>query len=222
MKGKEHLVLSLLFSIFVFYYYGFNKGIDEFNQTFFFIFLAFGSLIPDIDTEYALIKKRDYNFHGFVIGTLFKILATLGYVFNLIIYLSLYMPSQFLLKLIRIKTGHRTYFHSIFIGLIIAALIELITENDYMMIGFIAGFTLHLIEDSFTKTGIKPFNPLFNLRIAGNHETNRISFKIMLLMALFLLLDINLKLNLIQFQITNLHWLIFALVLVLMFGIRLK
>lgn len=86
-------------------------------------------------------------------------------------------------KLTKYIFKHRGTLHSLFTPLLIYLIIYIIHKQIALLI--LIGYSSHLILDSFTKQGIKPFYPLSNIKFKGNTTTNSIIEK-----ALFWLLAI--------------------------------
>ena len=80
--------------------------------------------------------------------------------------------------------GHRGFFHSIYIPL----LLFFVFYNIDMEIGvaILLGYFSHLFMDSLTKNGIKPFCPLINRKINGFIKTNSLLEKILFLVVVLL------------------------------------
>jgi len=75
--------------------------------------------------------------------------------------------------------GHRGFFHSIYIPLILYFIFYYI--NNEIGIAILAGYFSHLFMDAMTKNGIRPLYPLVNKRINGFFITNSILEKILFL-----------------------------------------
>ncbi len=80
--------------------------------------------------------------------------------------------------------GHRRFFHSIYIPLILYLAIYNI--NNEMGIAILAGYFSHLFMDALTKNGIRPLYPIINKRINGFIKTNSIIEKIFFLIIILL------------------------------------
>lgn len=61
-------------------------------------------------------------------------------------------------KILQILSKHRGFFHSITFCLIISIILAFFLP--ILSFGFFLGYSLHLLADSFTKLGIRPFWPL--------------------------------------------------------------
>lgn len=82
--------------------------------------------------------------------------------------------------------GHRGFFHSIFIPLIL--FFVLYNINNEMGIAVLVGYFSHLFMDALTKNGIRPLYPLINKRINGFIKTNSIIEKMFFLIIILLIL----------------------------------
>ena len=87
--------------------------------------------------------------------------------------------------------GHRGIFHTIYIPLVLFVLLDLI--NFEIAFACLIGYFSHLLLDALTKNGIKPFYPLFNIKIRGFFKTNSIFEKLFFLALVFVNLLIILK-----------------------------
>ena len=92
--------------------------------------------------------------------------------------------------IINLILGHRGFFHSIYISLILFLIFYYI--NYEISLAILIGYFSHLFMDAITKKGIRPFYPLINKRINGFFKTNsileKILFLIIFLMDIFLIL----------------------------------
>lgn len=92
---------------------------------------AIGSILPDIDSPKAMISKA----------------------------------CQPISILVNHYFGHRGFTHSPFVVAILIAITQLYVENslaDFLyitMCGLVAGYSMHLLQDSFTRDGIPIFYP---------------------------------------------------------------
>ena len=82
--------------------------------------------------------------------------------------------------------GHRGFFHSIYIPLILYSIFYYISNE--IGIGILVGYFSHLFMDSLTKHGIKPLYPLINGKINGPIKTNSLLEKIIFLIIISLIL----------------------------------
>ena len=87
--------------------------------------------------------------------------------------------------------GHRGIFHTIYIPLVLFVLLNLI--NFEIAFACLIGYFSHLFLDALTKNGIRPFYPLFNLKIKGFFKTNSIIEKLFFLALVFINLFMFLK-----------------------------
>tara|TARA_B100000315_G_C14165808_1_gene402185 strand:+ start:93 stop:551 length:459 start_codon:yes stop_codon:yes gene_type:complete len=82
--------------------------------------------------------------------------------------------------------GHRGFFHTIFVPLILFLGFNYI--NNEFGIAVLVGFFSHLFMDALTKQGIRPLAPLINKKINGPIKTNSILEKILFLIIILLIL----------------------------------
>ena len=75
--------------------------------------------------------------------------------------------------------GHRGIFHTVYIPLVLFVLLNLI--NFEIAFACLIGYFSHLLLDAMTKNGIRPFYPLFNVKISGFFKTNSIIEKLFFL-----------------------------------------
>ena len=75
-------------------------------------------------------------------------------------------------KIINLIFGHRKFFHSVFIPLIL--FLALYTIGFYISLAIFIGYLTHLLGDSITNEGIMPFYPLSKFNISGLLKTNSI------------------------------------------------
>jgi len=67
---------------------------------------------------------------------------------------------------------HRGFIHTIFALIIFSLLVHTIWHNNIYTLGFALAFLFHLILDSFTKAGIKPF--WFGWKLKGFTKTGSV------------------------------------------------
>lgn len=119
--------------------------------------------------------------------TLFLVLILIGYVSSPILFLTVamiatYIPdidskkskmgNHLLFRPLQWISRHRGMLHSFTLLIAVTFLISLIWP--LVALGFFVGFSSHLIADSFTIEGIKPFYP-FRWRSSGNVITGSLS-----------------------------------------------
>lgn len=165
MRGVSHLSMSLVISFPSFLILYNMSPVVQYTYSIEFILFGIlvGSLLPDIDANDSKVM------HGWwrPIGVFSK------YVF--------YYP---LAKLLRWKSDtfkdeHRGFLHSLigwvfislFFGIISVILYLFLWFAWYIWIGISVGFLLHLVEDSFTRSGVRWFFPKEH-RIRGTIRTN--------------------------------------------------
>jgi len=79
--------------------------------------------------------------------------------------------------------GHRGFFHTIYIPLLIFFILNII--NFEIALAALIGYCSHLFLDALTRKGIKPFYPLINNRINGFFRTGSLVEKILFSIVLF-------------------------------------
>ena len=93
---------------------------------------------------------------------------------------------KFASRTINFLFGHRGFFHSIYIPLILYAFLGYI--NAEIGIAVLIGYFSHLFMDAITKHGIRPLYPIVNRKINGFIKTNSILEKIIFLIIILLIL----------------------------------
>jgi len=93
---------------------------------------------------------------------------------------------KFTSAIINFIFGHRGFFHSIYIPLILYLIFYYI--NNEIGIAILAGYFSHLFMDAMTKNGIRPLYPFVNKRINGPIKTNSLLEKVLFLMLILLIL----------------------------------
>lgn len=81
-------------------------------------------------------------------------------------------------KAINFIFGHRGFFHTIYIPVLLFLILALLNIKVIIGIAVLVGYMSHLFLDALTPAGIRPFYPLYNKRINGFIKTNSISEKI--------------------------------------------
>ena len=79
-------------------------------------------------------------------------------------------------KIINFIFGHRGFFHTIYIPLVIFFIFFKL--NNEIGIAVLIGYFSHLFLDATTRQGIRPLYPIINKRINGPFRTNSITEKI--------------------------------------------
>ena len=87
-------------------------------------------------------------------------------------------------------TRHRGITHSFLFALILGFLMAYLTKDFYYSYALFLGYSSHIILDSFTKHGTKPFYPLSEFKIRGPMTTNSLTEKLLAII-LFLLFVIK-------------------------------
>jgi len=89
-------------------------------------------------------------------------------------------------RIINFLFGHRGFFHSIYIPLILYFILYNIINE--IGIAVLVGYFSHLLMDALTKNGIRPLYPIINRKINGFIKTNSILEKIIFLIIILLIL----------------------------------
>ena len=86
-------------------------------------------------------------------------------------------------------TKHRGITHTLLFALVLSAILTFVTKTVYYSYALFLGYSLHIVLDSFTKHGTKPFFPFFNIKIRGPMITNSPSenFLAIILFSLFVI-----------------------------------
>jgi len=93
---------------------------------------------------------------------------------------------KFTSTIINFIFGHRGFFHSIYIPLILYFIVQYI--NNEFGIAILVGYFSHLFMDALTKNGIRPLYPIINIRINGFFKTNSLLEKVLFLIIIFTIL----------------------------------
>ncbi len=209
MLSKEHIIFSFLLYFPLILILLLLK-INPLYFTLFLIGMLLGSLIPDVDEENSYVYKLVNNIQKKIIYlkerrkekfeeekeklSLYLLIASILYLYALFVKYFIYKP---LAKIT--KEEHRGITHSIWFPIIYSFLLSLILfllKIDLKLIfwfifGNILGIFSHILGDSLTKSGIRPF--YFGPRIKGKYLTGKDSDVPIKVMILILLLTIILK-----------------------------
>jgi len=93
---------------------------------------------------------------------------------------------KFTSRIINLLFGHRGFFHSIYIPLILYSIFYYI--NNQIGIAVLVGYFSHLLMDAMTRRGIMPLYPIINRKINGFIKTNSLLEKILFLIIISLIL----------------------------------
>ncbi len=93
---------------------------------------------------------------------------------------------KFASRIINFLFGHRGFFHSIYIPLILYFIFYSISVE--IGIAVLVGYFSHLFIDAMTRQGIRPLYPIINRKINGFIKTNSLSEKILFLIIVLLIL----------------------------------
>ena len=86
-------------------------------------------------------------------------------------------------------TKHRGITHSFLFALILAIILAFATKTFYYPYALFFGYSSHIMLDSLTKHGTKPFYPFSNIKIKGPITTNSLTenFLATILFSLFMI-----------------------------------
>ncbi len=140
--------------------------------------LAFGFLVSLLTTDFFDIENK----------LLFILIAIFFSIFPDIDERKSKIGKRYKLtsRVINFLFGHRGFFHSIYIPLILYFIFYNI--NNEIGIAILSGYFSHLFMDSITKHGIRPLYPLISIKINGFIKTNSLSEKILFLVIILLIL----------------------------------
>jgi len=173
MIGRNHLVIALALA-------GANlailleKGLVGVGAASIFLFgLAVGSLLPDVDAGDARI------FHG--AGRWFRKLDWLFIAIGRLTQFVIYLP-----LMVFGRGEHRGIMHSlsgavassVFWGIVVFAAKNALSLNEVVLFaapGLFAGYFLHLVCDSFTRSGVAWLAPFSARRVCGQATTGKLS-----------------------------------------------
>ena len=85
-------------------------------------------------------------------------------------------------RIINFLFGHRGFFHSIYVPLVLYAVFYY--ADAEIRTAILIGYSSHLFMDAITKKGIKPLYPIINKKVNGPIRTNSISEKIIFLITM--------------------------------------
>jgi inner membrane protein len=88
-------------------------------------------------------------------------------------------------KFISFLFGHRTWFHSIFLALIISGILYYF--NTQMGTALFIGYLSHIFLDGFTWSGVNIIHPINQLRIQGFVKTGKLAEHILLIIIIVLI-----------------------------------
>ena len=93
---------------------------------------------------------------------------------------------KFASRIINFLFGHRGFFHSIYIPLILYFIFYSISVE--IGIAVLVGYFSHLLMDAMTRHGIRPLYPIINRKINGFIKTNSLFEKIIFLIIILSIL----------------------------------
>ncbi|WFA10099.1 metal-dependent hydrolase [Tissierella sp. Yu-01] len=192
MTGKTHIAIGATVGLMI--------SIGQPIETQFMLILSsvIGSLIPDLDHPKAKLNQKLLIFNNKLYSTLFYLMLAVGlfYLYSITDNF-LFRLSGIISAFIGIST-HRGFTHSL-VGLFLFSwVVKLITTRfnlNSIYIGFVIGYTLHLVADFFTIKGIKLFFPL-NVSISSpiilnpNKMYENLVFNFLCIYSMYLLLKI--------------------------------
>lgn len=190
MLGRQHFLLSTMTGLLV--VSPFIRSYEMFSLAAL-LGIAIGSLIPDIDASDATIfhtnvkglHRSPGKMFNFVVG---PVMPVFGYLTKYLVYI----PSVKVLNLFTdysFKEGHRSFTHSLIgvtiltslTGFILYPLINELGLNPFLLYFFLAGYfsgaILHMLQDSFTVSGIAWNQPFSNTKLKGKLKTGEDMWK---------------------------------------------
>lgn len=157
MTGKTHVAIGIAAALTI------TQGQPLENQLLMIVTTGLSSLFPDLDHPKSQLNQKILFFKNKFFKTFFY-LAIAG------LFTYAYMKTNILaLLLLGIGSGlvglsiHRGFTHSLLGLLSYSFLVKFIATEynvEYIYVGFVLGFTLHLVADFFTAQGIKLFYPI--------------------------------------------------------------
>ncbi|MFB6116404.1 MAG: metal-dependent hydrolase [Candidatus Nanosalina sp.] len=187
MLGRQHFTLSIATGLIVLTPLFVNKNPLVLPAL---LGIAIGSLIPDIDASDATVFHTKVNgLHGMFSELTNTILGPLLPVFGYLTKYMVYKPSIFVLNLFSdeyvFEGGHRSFTHSItgvlvmtvFTGFLIWPPLHYFGIKALYLVFFLAGYMggafLHMLQDSFTRSGISWNQPFSDFRVSGSLRTGK-------------------------------------------------
>jgi len=178
MTGKTHTAIGMAIGLTL----AFKKPID--TQLAIITASTIGALAPDLDHPKGELNQRLLLINSNFFKTAFYLIVGVVFLYvyvktqsSLFMFLGLF---SFALSI----SNHRTFTHSI-IGLVLfATIIKLMlmeSGSSLTYMGFIIGYTSHLLADSFNTKGIKLFFPFranisFPLKVKTNGFAEKLIF----------------------------------------------
>lgn len=190
MLGRQHFTLSVTTAFLVLTPFFGDHRIAAISAL---AGIAIGSLIPDIDAPDATVfhskikglHRSPAKLFGAFISPL---LPLFGYLTKYLVY----VPSVFLLNVFsgsyRFEEGHRSFTHSLVGVAVLTAATGLLLRPVFAYLGvleflffFLAGYSagalLHMLQDSFTRSGIAWNQPFSSLKLEGELRTGKDNFR---------------------------------------------
>lgn len=191
MTGKTHMAIGIAAALTI----SFNQSVE--SQLILVISSAIGSLIPDLDHPKSKLNQKLL----FINNNLYRALFYLS-ISGVFMYLYFSIENKFfmLLGLVSCLVGvssHRSFTHSIIGFLLASSIIGMSTFKfnlPSIYTGFVVGYALHLIADSFTPRGIRLFYPIkanisFPITIKTNSKAEKIIFSLLSIYCICLLFN---------------------------------
>lgn len=191
MTGKTHVAIGIAAALTISY----NQPVE--SQLILVTASAIGSLIPDLDHPKGKLNQKLLFINNNLYRALFYLSISSIFMY---LYYSIGTEIFIILSLVSCLVGissHRSFTHSIIGFLLTSSIIKMgVSKFNLPSIynGFVIGYILHLIADSFTPKGIKLFYPIkanisFPIKIKTNSKTEKIIFLLLNIYCIFLLFN---------------------------------
>lgn len=187
MLGRQHFTLSVSTGLIVLTPFFMDRKLFAVTAL---LGVAVGSLIPDVDASDATVfHTKVSGLHGMVAELVNSFLGPFLPVFGYLTKYLVYMPSVFLLNLFSedyvFEDCHRSFTHSILGVLVMAGItgfllwppVRFTGLDPVYLVSFLLGYTggafLHMLQDSFTVSGIAWNQPFSSLKLKGELRTGK-------------------------------------------------
>ncbi|WP_077369385.1 metal-dependent hydrolase [Anaerosalibacter sp. Marseille-P3206] len=191
MTGKTHVAIGVAAALTISY----NQPVE--SQLVLVTSAAIGSLIPDLDHPKGKLNQKLLLINNNFYRALFYLSIS-----SIFMYLYYRMGNKIfmLLSLVSCLVGissHRSFTHSIIGFLLASSIIKMGTLKfnlPSIYTGFVVGYALHLIADSFNPKGIRLFYPIkanisFPITIKTNSKAEKTIFLLLSIYCICLLFN---------------------------------
>jgi len=191
MTGKTHVAIGVAAALTISY----NQPVE--SQLVLVTAAVIGSLIPDLDHPKGKLNQKLLLINNNFYRALFYLSIS-----SIFMYLFYAMENKvfMLLSLVSCLVGisnHRSFTHSIIGFLLSSSIIKMGTLKfnlPSIYTGFVVGYALHLIADSFNPKGIRLFYPIkanisFPITIKTNSKAEKIIFSLLNIYCISLLFN---------------------------------